>query len=192
MPYDIDTERHFYFGNIFFQQYVGIFDQENKSIGMALSTKASEGSTLECPANTCVSPDPDPTPDPDPEPDPTPDPEPPTPDPTPDPIDPIDPTPSEDGGNSDDNKALIWMLVALSLMGLLLIAILIIYLVRRRAKKDAEFNQALYAQTPMHDGDLIQKDIEQDVSGKGENRVDHFNDHAELMRETGLTPKGGE
>ena len=37
------------------------------------------------------------------------------------------------------------MVVALSLMGLLLIAILIIYLVRRRAKKDAEFNQALYA-----------------------------------------------
>jgi len=139
MPYDIDTERHFYFGNIFFQQYVGIFDQQNKAIGMALSTKASEGSTLECPANTCVSPDPDPTP-------PDPEPEPPTPEPpTPEPVDPVDPTPEEDGGNSDDNKALIWMVVALSLMGLLLIAILIIYLVRRRAKKDAEFNQALYA-----------------------------------------------
>jgi len=26
MPYDTDTERHFYFGNVFFQQFVGIFD----------------------------------------------------------------------------------------------------------------------------------------------------------------------
>ena len=49
MPFDITTERHFYFGNIFFQQFVGIFDQEYKTIGMAQSTKASTGVTLECP-----------------------------------------------------------------------------------------------------------------------------------------------
>ena len=48
--------------------------------------------------------------------------------------------PEEDGGDSEADKALIWMAVALSLLGLLVLALIILYLVRRKARKDAEFN----------------------------------------------------
>ena len=55
--FDTDAERHFYFGDVFFKQYVGIFDQGNGLMGVALSSKASEGVEFACAGNGCVEPD---------------------------------------------------------------------------------------------------------------------------------------
>ena len=37
MPFDIEKERHFYFGDVFFMNYAGVFDFTEGKIGMALS-----------------------------------------------------------------------------------------------------------------------------------------------------------
>ena len=37
MPFDLDIERHFYFGDVFFMNYAGVFDFTEGKIGMALS-----------------------------------------------------------------------------------------------------------------------------------------------------------
>jgi len=55
--FDTDAERHFYFGDVFFKQYVGIFDQGNGLMGVALSSKASTGVEFACAGNGCVEPD---------------------------------------------------------------------------------------------------------------------------------------
>ena len=47
--YDITQERHFYFGDVFFKQFVGIFDLTNGLMGMAKSRWASSSSvTFSC------------------------------------------------------------------------------------------------------------------------------------------------
>lgn len=53
MPYDESTQRHFYFGDVFFKQFMGIFDQGNNKMGIALSSLASTGSSLSCPGTSC-------------------------------------------------------------------------------------------------------------------------------------------
>ena len=53
MPFDQDNERHFYFGNAFFKNFVGIFDQETGVMGMAKSSRASESVQLICPGTSC-------------------------------------------------------------------------------------------------------------------------------------------
>mgnify|MGYP000845993173 CR=1 FL=1 len=42
-------------------------------------------------------------------------------------------------------------------------------------------NAILYSNVG-HDGDLIEKDL----SGKGDTRTNHFSDHEDIMRETGV------
>ena len=37
MPFDLEKERHFYFGDVFFMNYAGVFDFTEGKIGMALS-----------------------------------------------------------------------------------------------------------------------------------------------------------
>ena len=81
------------------------------------------------------------------------------------------------------------MWVAIGLIILVVIAVVLVFVMNRRRKKDQEFNQALYSQTPFADPILEekQKDIEKDMSGKGNQRVDHFEDHADIMRQTTTT-----
>ena len=38
-----------------------------------------------------------------------------------------------------------------------------------------------------HSGDLIAQDIEVDISGKREARKSHFADHADILRESGIS-----
>jgi len=40
MPYDTTTERRFYFGDIFFKSFVGVFDLQNQMLGMGKSVYA--------------------------------------------------------------------------------------------------------------------------------------------------------
>ena len=90
--FDITTERHFYFGDVFFKQFVGIFDIGNSLLGMAKSSRATTSMvTFECAGDACdevaqeetmptpdapepviAPPDPTPVPTPDPTPTPTP------------------------------------------------------------------------------------------------------------------------
>ena len=52
--FNITEERHFYFGDLFFKQFVGIFDQGNGMLGMALSNRASTSAvTFECTGAWC-------------------------------------------------------------------------------------------------------------------------------------------
>lgn len=115
--WDIATERHFYFGDIFFKQFVGVFDQGNNLLGLAKSNLASTSVEFACAGSACAEPSPaPPTPEPPaPTPDPEPTPDPPTPDPpVPVPVDPVDP---EDGG--DDNWMWIWIAIALAILFLI-------------------------------------------------------------------------
>ena len=55
--FNITEERHFYFGDIFFKQFVGIFDMANGLVGMAKSSRASSTSvTFECLGDFCTEP----------------------------------------------------------------------------------------------------------------------------------------
>ena len=48
-----DTERHFYFGDVFFKQFVGIFDQGAGVMGIAQSKNSVVGVSLACPGTSC-------------------------------------------------------------------------------------------------------------------------------------------
>jgi hypothetical protein len=37
MPFDTNKERHFYFGDVFFKNFAGVFDFNQGRLGMALS-----------------------------------------------------------------------------------------------------------------------------------------------------------
>lgn len=106
--FDITTERHFYFGDVFFKQFVGIFDMANGFMGMAKSKWASSSEvTFSCEGNWCVEPSEEEQASPDapsPAVEPTPDP------PTPAPVDP------EDGGDSHDEMFWIWIIIALGVL----------------------------------------------------------------------------
>ena len=55
--FNITEERHFYFGDIFFKQFVGIFDMANGLVGFAKSSRASSTSvTFECLGDLCTEP----------------------------------------------------------------------------------------------------------------------------------------
>ena len=186
MPFDETLERHFYFGNTFFKNFVGVFNQTAGQMGMAKSSRAASSVELICPGSSCAEPEPEPTPEP--EPDPTPEPPEPTPDPDPTPA--PDPTPSDSG---DENLMWLWIVIGLSCLLVIVMAIAVYYC--RRAQKSEDLNAILYAQTaggegaPMigHSGDMIAHDIEVDASGKREARKSHFADHADIMRETGIS-----
>ena len=132
--FDITTERHFYFGDVFFKQFVGIFDIGNSLLGMAKSSRATTSMvTFECAGDACdevAQEETMPTPDapepviapPDPTPVPTPDPTP-TPTPTPDPT----PTPSDDGGSGGDDMMWIWIIVGMGILFLIAVFIAIYY-----------------------------------------------------------------
>lgn len=158
MPFDLTSERHFYFGDIFFENFAGIFDFASGKVGMALSQYAPETVSFACAGDSCVEPEPIPDP-------PTPDP------PTPEPH----PVPSE---SSDSHLMWLWIVIALVILIILVLLIACYY--RRKAKQQKEMNAIIYGAGIGHDGDLIEKD----VSGKGANRTSQFTDHEELMRET--------
>lgn len=185
VPFDTDVERHFYFGDIFFKSYVGVFDQESAQIGMAVSSRADPTVTITCPGTSCdPAPEPEPTPpEPTPEPEPTPTPEP-EPTPTPEP-DPPAPTPTPSDGSSDDHLLWLWIVVGLSVLLLIVLAIAVYYC--RKASKKDDLNAIVYAQTPIEtDGALIERDIEKSVYSKREKpQISPFADHADIMRETG-------
>ena len=162
MPFDQQTERHFYFGDVFFKSFVGVFDSENNMMGLAKSSRAASTVELICPAETCQTPEPGPDPGPDPEPIP----DPPEPDPTP------DPTP----GTEDDNHLMwLWIVTGLAVFFILVLLIVLYYC---RQKQRSELNAIIY-QTG-HSGDMIEKDL----SGKGDARTSQFADHQDIMRET--------
>ena len=50
----------------------------------------------------------------------------------------------------------------------------------------------LYSTPATHDGDMIQKDLERDVSGKQGERHTQFADHQAITRETETTPGIGD
>ena len=148
--FDIDTERHFYFGDVFFKQFVGIFDMANGFMGMAKSRLASSSKvTFSCEGAWCTEPneeeqasDEAPTPSVVPDPDPT-------------PVDPADP---EEGGDSDDDMFWIWIIIALGVL-ILIAAFLAIYYCMQSKRKD-KWAAFQYENTPANDGDLIEKDVE--------------------------------
>jgi hypothetical protein len=161
--FDIDAERHFYFGDIFFKQFVGIFDLGNKLLGFAKSSRASSSAvTFSCVGTSCVEPSED-------EPSPAPftpsvEPEPPTPGPDPTPT----PTPDDpQDGSSDDDMMWIWIIIGLGVLFLIALFMAIYY--RHQSNKRAQWAAVQYANTPGNDGDLIEKDVEQQ-HGKGEVR----------------------
>ena len=174
--FNIDEERHFYFGDIFFKQFVGIFDMANGLLGMAKSNKASSNSvTFECIGEWCIESDEE-TQATDTVPTPTPDPEP-TPEPTPEPVDPTDPTDPTDPENGRDDMFWIWIIIGMGVVLLLAIFCAIYYCMQSR-KKD-KWAAIQYANG--RDGDLIEKDVEK-YAGKGDRRVNQFDDHQELMQ----------
>ena len=116
MPFDLSAERHFYFGDIFFENFAGVFDFSAGKLGMALSAFAVPNVAFECLGNSCV--EPEPTPDP-------PSPDPPGPEPK--------PSPSPSGDNSDSHLLWLWIVIGLSIL-LLLILFIILYF-RRKAKQ---------------------------------------------------------
>lgn len=168
MPYNETFERNFYFGDFFFKQFVGVFDLENKVMGLAKSVHAEEGTDLICPGTSCevITPEPEPIPEPEPEPIP--------PTPTPDPPAPT-PTPPDD--SSDDHLMWLWIVIGLSALILILLAISMYYF--RKSRKQNEFNAMLYAQTPGEKADLIGEDV---------HRTSQFQDHEDIMRE--VDPEG--
>lgn len=182
--FDITSERHFYFGDVFFKQFVGIFDIGNSLLGMAKSSRATTDMvTFECAGDSCdelaqeeVMPTPDaPEPviaPPDPTPVPTPDP---TPTPTPDP----EPTPSDDNGSGDSDMMWIWIIVGMGILFLIAVFIAIYYC--QQSKKKDKWAAMQYANQTGNDGDLIEKDIEK-YSGKGDTRTNQFADHDDLMK----------
>lgn len=108
MPYDSTAERHFYFGDIFFENFAGVFDFSSGKLGMALSAFAP--STVE------LSTDIEPTPGPDP-----PSPDPPSPEPQ--------PTPSGDSTESH----LMWLWIVIGLAILIMLILLVACYFRRKA-----------------------------------------------------------
>ena len=133
-----DTERHFYFGDVFFKQFVGIFDQGAGAMGIAQSANSVVGVSLACPGTSCseLTEEPELKPS-------TPD------DPTPDPS---DDTPSEQGGSTTEDWWL-WIVIGLSVLVLIFFIWCCYY--RRKSKKNEEFNAMLYATPANHDGDMI-------------------------------------
>ncbi len=183
MPFNETAERHFYFGDTFFKSYVGVFDQESGQMGMAVSSRAPAGVTITCPGTSC---DPAPTPEPEP-PTPTPEPDPPAPTPDPDPPAPT-PTPS-DGG--DDHLMWLWIVIGLSVLLLIVLAVAVYYC--RKAQKKDDLNAIIYAQTPgeatpFKGGNNMERDLEREIYGSqpsGQNGMNPFSDHADMMRESG-------
>ena len=82
-------------------------------------------------------------------------------------------------------------MIGLSCLLVIVLAIALYYC--RRAKKSEELNAIIYSATPSgqnmisHSGDMIAQDIEVDISGKREARKSHFKDHADILRETGIS-----
>lgn len=159
MPWDSTTERHFYFGDIFFKSFVGVFDISSGRLGMAKSILSPDTVELQC-AGGCVEPEPEPTPTPTPTP----------PEPTPEPL----PQPGDD--SSDDTLMWLWIVIALGI--LLLIFVAIAYYYCRKSQKQDGVNAILYADGHAG-GDLIEKDL---MAQKGSQS--QFSDHADIMRET--------
>lgn len=155
MPYDEDTQRHFYFGNVFFKQFVGIFDAGNDKFGLALSNLATTGSSLTCPGTSCQEVIVEPVP----------------PEPIPDPIvypNPPDPVPEPQpqpyyNTSHDSDYDLMWLWLVLGLGLLLTVVGTIAVYYFHRAKSETQFRAAIYAQTPNdllvggpgHSGDMI-------------------------------------
>ncbi len=167
-------------------------------MGIAKSSRAADSVVLNCPGDTCKEPEPvpeptpTPVPGPEPAPEPTPEPEPPEPTPTPDPPAPS-PTPPD---SSDDTLFWLWIVIGLSSLLVIVVAIAVYYC--RRSAKAEELNAIIYSQNTnggdpqrmleaAHSGDMIAQDIEIDASGKREARKSHFADHADIMRETGIS-----
>jgi len=160
--FDITQERHFYFGDIFFKQFVGIFDMANGMLGMAKSRYASSPSvSFTCEGVWCTEPKqeeqstPEPPTPSDPEPEPQPDP--PEPEPV-DPTDPTDPTDPEEGGDSHDDMFWIWIIIGLGILILIAFLFAIYYCMQNQRKGKWAAMQKANSKT--NDGDLIEKDIE--------------------------------
>lgn len=120
MPTGVDNnERHFWFGDVFFKSFVGVFDIENQQLGMGKSVLAPKSVELAC-VGGCVEPEPTPTPTPGPDPTPTPGPDP---SPSPSPV----PAPSD---GSDDSEMWLWIVIALGAL-LLIMAVIALYYCRK-------------------------------------------------------------
>ena len=115
--WDPDTERHFYFGDVFFKQFIGIFDQGNGMMGLAQSVSATSGATLACPGTSCseateeekVGPDPTP-------------------------VTPDDDTPEEQGGSNGSSED-YWLWIVIGLSVLVLIVLIVCFYYWRKSKK---------------------------------------------------------
>ena len=73
----------------------------------------------------------------------------------------------------------IWIIVGLGIVTLIAIFFAVYYCMQSR-KKD-KWAAIQYANTPGNDGDLIEKDVEK-YAGKGDNRVNQFQDHQDMMQ----------
>ena len=104
MPFDTTVERHFFFGDIFFKSFVGVFNFDTMQLGMAKSVFAPATVELQCAGVSCS--DPAPTPDP---------PTPPTP-PTPDPED-----------NNDTTLLWLWIVIGLAVLILVILCCAVVY-----------------------------------------------------------------
>ena len=101
--------------------------------------------------------------------------------------------PSDNGGSSPSSSSedyWLWIVIGLGVLVLIFFVVCCYY--RRKAKKTEEFNAMLYATPVANDGDMIQKDIEKDVSGKLGERHTQFEDHRAITRETEATPGIGD
>jgi len=111
MPFDMYTERHFYFGDIFYENFAGIFDFNTGKIGMALSKYAPDTVSFDC-AGGCVEPEPIP--------------DPPTPEPKPVPV---------PGDDSSSDSHLLWLWIVIGLALLILILVLLACYYRKKASR---------------------------------------------------------
>lgn len=140
MPYNLTAERHFYLGDIFFKQYVGVFNPVDSLMGVAKSSRSVPGVVLDCESEeACATPtlQPlDPSPDPGPEP-------------------PV-PTPPVGGKN------LLWLWILLGVLALITIVLLAIFFYRRSKK-----NQVGEVMVPLkQDDDMVDTLESEDFEGK--------------------------
>ena len=120
MPVGDNGERNFWFGDVFFKSFAGVFDLANQQIGMVKSAYAPDTVLLNCVGGCEPTPEPEPTPDP------------------------SDDDDKSNKNKDDDNLVWLWIVIALALLLLLVLAAMIYY--RRKAGKADELNAILYSQ----------------------------------------------
>ena len=60
-----DERTDFYFGDVFFNSFVGIFNMDTNEVGFAKSSRAASSVSFECAGDSCAEPEPTPGPVPD-------------------------------------------------------------------------------------------------------------------------------